>query len=233
MRSARWNAEYVSWKNEGFVTVKDHEILTALDRESDYFWKGIHLTQGGLSSSVAASASTHNGLGAFDIRTRYNTKPQVWELAAMLNRSGIVAFPRGYNLGSWDPFRNVKHIHAVSRESYNSLHPSAKSQYQEFDRGGDGLVGSAKYTGPKVPFGRWRDSPYNPANITEDTATYYVKVGDGFLWGLDVDRNKKASRENGRIVIAAKRIQRWGRSNIVDSGGLYWAAEYLTAEETK
>jgi hypothetical protein len=234
VHSSKWDADYVGWKptasnamGEGWITPRDHAILTAIDAESMPWWKGIHLTQGGLSTAVAASASTHNGLGSFDIRSKYNSKAQVWRLSAMFLRSGIVAFPRGYGIG-YDYFRNTKHIHAVSRESYSSLHPSAKAQYQEYDnRGGDGLVGSAKYTGPKTDFERWTTSPYRPANITANTNLYTVDVASGFLWGLDVDRVKRVATDNGAHVQAVKQVQRWGRPNAVTAAGLYYALQFL------
>jgi hypothetical protein len=215
----------MSWKG-GYVTVKDAEILAALDAASDSFWHGIYLTQGGLSTSVAASANTHAGLGAFDIRTRNNTRAELWQLSSMFLRSGIVLFPRGYNIGR-DFFRNNRHGHAVSRESYDSLHPSAKAQYREYIAGGDGLVGSAQYTGPSTKFERWKTSPYNSANITADTKLYTVDVSSGFLWGLTVDRRKKVARDKGETVQAAKRVQRWGRDNVVTPDETYYAADYL------
>jgi hypothetical protein len=226
MYSAKWDAEYVSFKGAGNVTVQDAEILRAIDEASWEFWRGLFLTQGGLSTSVAASANTHAGLGAFDIRTRNNTRAELWKLAAMFLRSGIVLFPRGYNVGR-DFFRNNKHGHAVSRESYDSLHPSAKAQYKEYIAGGDGLVGSAQYTGPSTKFERWKTSPYNPSNITADTALYTVDVSSGFLWGLTVDRKKKVARDKGETVQAAKQVKRWGRQNCVTADDTYYALDYL------
>lgn len=223
--SAKYNADYMTWKGEGWVTVKDHAILTALDEESMPFWRGLHLTQGGLSTSVAASANTHAGLGCFDVRTKNNSKDEVWELASMFLRSGMVFFPRGYVA---DSFQDAKHGHVVSRESYDSLHPSAKAQYREYIAGGDGLVGSAKYTGPSTPFERWTTSPYNGANITEGAQTYWVSVADGFLWGLDVDRKKVTTRDKGAAVVSDCRVERWGRSNAVTPEDVYFAMDYLT-----
>jgi hypothetical protein len=226
--STKWGADYLTWKGEGWVTVEDHAILTVLDRESEPFWRGIHLTQGGISTAVAASANTHAGIGCFDVRTQNNTEAEVWELASMFLRAGMVFFPRGYVA---DSFQNSKHGHVVSRESYDSLDASAKAQYKEYIAGGDGLVGSAKYTGPQTAFERWATSPYNPANIVEAAQTYHVNVTDGFLWGLDVDRKKVAALDKGEPVVTDRIVTRWGRRNAVTAEDVYFALDYLSVPD--
>jgi hypothetical protein len=117
-------------------------------------------------------------------------------------------------------------------ESKDHAHPQLQAQINEYKRGGDGLRGNQPYTGPNVPLGRWKESPYNPANIKPDTAVYYVNVSPGsVLYGLDVDRNKIKTRERGYKIQAAKQVKRWGRWNIVTAQSTYYDLNFLSAAE--
>jgi GH25 family lysozyme M1 (1,4-beta-N-acetylmuramidase) len=221
--SGRYQSEYVGL-NGGWVTPIDREIL--LRCASAVEWHTLRLSQGGLSNAVRASAKTHYGLGVGDIALDGRPKAKVWKLCAALIRSGIVAFPRGFIA---DSFQNNRHIHFASVESYSHAHPQLQAQINEYKRGGDGLVGNRHYTGPKVPLGRWKDSPYNPANIKEDNGIYCVNVSPGsVLYGLDVDRNKIKTREVGFEIQAAKRIKRWGRWNVVTASSTYYDLKFLS-----
>ena len=80
-----------------------------------------------------------------------------------------------------------------------------------------------------MPLGRWKNSPYNPANIKADSGVYYVNVSPGsVLYGLDVDRKKIKSRERSYEIQAAERIKRWGRWNVVTAQSTYYALEFLS-----
>ena len=221
--SETYYSEYVSL-NGGWVTPIDREIVLACAAAVE--WHTVRLSQGGLSNGVRASAKTHYGLGVGDIALDGRPKTKVWNLCAALIRSGIVAFPRGF---IDDSFQNNKHIHFGSVESYRHAHPQLQGQINEYKRGGDGLVGNLSYTGPKVPLGRWKNSPYNPANIKADSGVYYVNVSPGsVLYGLDVDRKKIKSRERSYEIQAAERIKRWGRWNVVTAQSTYYALEFLS-----
>jgi GH25 family lysozyme M1 (1,4-beta-N-acetylmuramidase) len=220
--STKWDVDYQTWKGQGWVTVKDHAILTAIEAEVRPWWGTLNLSQGGLSTAVAASAGTHTGLGAFDVRTADKPKAAVWKLASVFLRCGMVFFPRGYIA---DSFQNAKHGHVVSRESYYSLHPSAQAQYKEYRDGGDGLVGSRTYTGPDTDFERWSGSALNPLNITGDTAAYRVTASE--LLGLNVDRERVTSKKKDETVTAVKQVYRWDRPNIVTAEGVFFARDYL------
>ena len=216
----------------GRIPPVDRDILLAIPS----YVRG--LTQGGLSSAVKASAHTHVGLGAFDISIGGMSKAEVWTMASELLRSGIVPFPRGFVSDSFQgrTVGNIhdgnEHIHCCSVESYAHLHPQAKAQVDEYRRGGDGLRGSAGYTGPRTPLGRWADSPYNPANVRREGGTSVVGVDT--LLGLDVDRATRTSRERGATVAYVRRVRRWGRWNAVTDDGTYYAIaddrqQYLVA----
>lgn len=194
------------------------------------------LTQGGLSSVVPQSAKTHVGLGAFDITIRGMTKAEVWAMCSELLRSGVVAFPRGF---TWDSFQGRRlddihdgneHIHAVSWDCYRQLHAQARAQVDEYLHGGDGLVGSKKYTGPKTKLEHWSTSPYNPANRRPRADLFTVRANPGLI-ATDVDRRRITLVPNGAEVRSVAVCHRWGRNNVVTAGGQYLPIEYLTVKE--
>jgi hypothetical protein len=187
------------------------------------------LSQGGLAkSSVKASAKTHDGLGAYDISVKGWKKATILTMCEELIRSGECAFPRGGWFGS---AMFATHVHVVSNNCYKSLHPEAKAQVVDFKKNPrrDGLYRHGRYHGPDTPLGSWRESPYNPANITEDAGTYYVNVSEGSsLIGNDIDRIPRVRHVRGIQIQAAKQIKRWGRQNVVNPQGEFYALEYLT-----
>jgi Glycosyl hydrolases family 25 len=242
--SSTWGVDYTAWDGE-WVTVEDYAILRNLESEVRPWWGHIEIVQGGLSAGPK-SANTHMGLGCFDVSVKdpstgaYRGVATVLRVAGFFNRSGLLAFIRGYGLGrtlATDPFRTNRHLHVVSWESFDSLHPEAKAQLSEYQRwldgekDGDGLVGQHPYPGPLPPeLEHWDTSPYNPQNIKGDVGTYYVDVApDSVLFGLNVDRQKVRERERGYEIKAAKQINRWGRWNVVTATPTYYALEFLSA----
>ena len=97
------------------------------------------LSQGSYSSSVAASAGTHDGGGAIDIRTSIvnNDKKKVDTMIVALRKAGFAAWSRGRVA---DSFQNNKHIHAVAIGDKEAS-SGAKNQIASFKRGRNGLKG--------------------------------------------------------------------------------------------
>ncbi len=95
-----------------------------------------NITQGSFSSSVSASAGTHDRGGALDVHTSSLPKKTVDDMVKSLRQAGFAAWSRGRGFDSFTP-----HIHAIAIGD-SSASSGAKSQVQEFGRGGDGLVGS-------------------------------------------------------------------------------------------
>lgn len=97
------------------------------------------LSQGSYSSSVAASAGTHDGGGAIDIRTSVvnNDKKKVDTMVVALRKAGFAAWSRGRVA---DSFENNKHIHAIAIGD-TAASSGAKSQVDSFKRGRNGLKG--------------------------------------------------------------------------------------------
>jgi hypothetical protein len=221
--SNAYHSDYV-WFQGGWVPPKTYDILVAVQLEGMADWGPIRLSQGGLSTGVVASASTHAGLGAFDIAIDGRSKAKVWRLCSRLLRSGVVPFPRGYVN---DSFQGNKHIHAVRDTGAPPLHRQAYDQLRSssfgYFHGGGGLAGrpSLRYPGPSTKLEKWDASPYNPANIRPGGTVYMVAASK--LLGLDVDRNQKVTRAAGYGLTAVKEVRRWGRWNAVTAAGIYYA----------
>jgi hypothetical protein len=97
------------------------------------------ISQGSYSSSVAASAGTHDGGGAVDIRTSVvnNEKKKVDTMIVALRKAGFAAWSRGRVA---DSFENNKHIHAIAIGDKEAS-SGAKNQVDSFKRGRNGLKG--------------------------------------------------------------------------------------------
>ena len=150
--------------------------------------------------------------------------------------NGIRPFPRGF---TWDSFQgrtvdNItdgnEHLHVLVGGLFPAGHP-ARYQQLEYDARGDGLVGSANYTGPWSPVkGKlWAESPFNPANRDDTPRTFTVNVEPGSsLLGLDINRQPVLSQVAGATVNAVAVVTRWGRQNALTSHGNFYALQYLT-----
>jgi hypothetical protein len=241
--SEKYGAEYVGWKDtDESVTVTDNQILRIVEKQLDPWFGPIRIVQGGLSMG-GGSAYTHAGLGAFDVSVKnpftsvndYHTEETVLKAAAVFNRSGLLAFTRGYEIGNYDDkWDDDRHFHVVSWESYNSLHWQAQNQIKEYlrwlegDPDGDGLVSSQRYPGWRIPnLEHWATSPYRPENIRVDTSTYVVNTD--VLNARDVDKNITRTRPRGYELRAVKQVKRWGRWNVVTASERYYALQYLKA----
>lgn len=233
--SAKWGANYF-WSNGGWIIPEDLTILLACAKAAG--WGSVRLSQGGLSTGVAASAMTHAGLGAGDIAIDGRSKAKVWALCAALLRSGIVAFPRGFTN---DTFQRNKHIHWVSLENIDAAHPQAQAQIRDYRMSHqDGLYYHHRYTGPN-PVGKfpwvdhWSNSPYNERNIKRYAKrAYYVNVDKGSsLLGLNVDRGVKLKRGRGERINSTRQVHRFGRWNVVTEFGTYYSLAYLSTSKPK
>lgn len=186
-------------------------------------WGTLNLSQGGYSG-VAASAGTHLKLDVVDISVRNKSKALVWEFSKNLFECGNLPLPRGYTN---DGFRNNKHIHNLWWPCTEGT-ASLRRQYIEFLNGGDGLVGSAKYTGPNPHhLTTWANSMFNPINRVNTPVR--VKVNNKVtttLLGLDRNRDKKTEREPGYEFNAVAKIWRWNRWNYLTKYETFYAAEY-------
>lgn len=184
--------------------------------------------QGGISFA-GPSAGTHAGLGVIDTNTDGMSKADVWEQARQFWRSGALYCPRGFTRDSFqgltiaNPNDGNEHAHILLVSAKSQMPQSARSQIEELLRGGDGLVGTASYTGPEIKLGSWAASPYNPVNINPVERRLYVQVDA--LQGTNIDRRPTVLRHKGEGINSVKYVKRWGRWNAVTSSGTYYAVK--------
>lgn len=81
----------------------------------------------------AASGSTHDGGGAFDLRVWNLPASKVEPLVVELRKRNVCAWKRDKAHGGFDP-----HIHGIVRDEAD-LSTGAEFQVREYDRGRDGL----------------------------------------------------------------------------------------------
>lgn len=120
----------------------DVRTRVMVERAESYMKKmGINsklsLSQGSFNTGVGASAGTHDGGGALDIRIGNFSSKTADNVVKALRMAGFAAWRRGVN-DSFSP-----HIHAIAIGDKKAA-PLAKRQVQEYLRGGDGLSGSRK-----------------------------------------------------------------------------------------
>ncbi|MEW5738249.1 MAG: peptidoglycan-binding protein [Myxococcota bacterium] len=95
------------------------------------------VTQGSYNTSVSASAGTHDGGGALDIRISGYSTTTADKMVKALRMAGFAAWRRGVGDGF------APHIHAIAIGDRQAS-SIAKSQVREYFQGGDGLVGSRR-----------------------------------------------------------------------------------------
>lgn len=92
------------------------------------------VTQGSYSSSVGASAGTHNGGGALDISVGGLTRKQINRRIRALRTVGFAAWYRSALAGVWGA-----HIHAIAMAT-RDLARLARAQVGDYKRGRNGLA---------------------------------------------------------------------------------------------
>lgn len=111
------------------------------------------------AGGVAASAGTHDGGGAVDIRTRHLTRDQRVKLVRALKDAGFAAWYRTTAQGFSGP-----HIHALAIGD-KEMASGARNQVASFDAGRDGLRGNridkTYRPDPRKRFSYAKDRPVN------------------------------------------------------------------------
>lgn len=106
-------------------------------------------SQGSPSQSVGASAGTHSGQGAVDVRGRTLTPAQRHQVCDVMRRVGFAAWVRTEDQGDWPP-----HIHGVAvqlggKDDPGSLAPAAHRQVIDYYEGRNGLANKRPDDGPR------------------------------------------------------------------------------------
>lgn len=101
------------------------------------------VTQGSYNASVGASAGTHDGGGALDIRTRDFSKGKVDDMVKAMRQAGFAAWSRGRGFDTFSP-----HIHAIAlgdrQLSGRGASFGAFDQIPDYARGQNGLSNHAR-----------------------------------------------------------------------------------------
>jgi len=97
----------------------------------------LSFTQGSYNRGVSASAGTHDGGGAIDVRISQYSARTTDQIVKAMRMAGFAAWRRGVNDGL------SPHIHAIAIGNRRAS-PHAKQQVAEYLRGGDGLRGSRR-----------------------------------------------------------------------------------------
>lgn len=126
----------------------------------------LSLSQGSYNTSVSASAGTHAGGGALDVRVRNLNRNQREAVVYALRRTGFAAWLRTPAQGNW-PY----HIHAVAIGD-KELSPAARQQVIDYRNGLNGLANKGPDDGPRVPWTVYRQdidlSYYGPERWDKD-----------------------------------------------------------------
>lgn len=140
-------------EDEGWINVRTQIMLRRAEAYARKLGveKPFYIVQGSYTSGVAASAGTHDGGGALDVRTWDRSREDVSKMVKALRMAGFAAWKRGYGDDSMEA-----HIHAIAIGD-RELAGDARSQVVEYFRGGDGLVGSAGDGDSEVgrPWPKW------------------------------------------------------------------------------
>src|SRR5215218_7872166 len=100
------------WWQSRRVNQRTHDALLQAVKLCP-IWGSVRITQGGLNTSVTASAKTHAGLDVVDIAVDGRPRDIVWAFCTALMKCGAAPFPRGYiDKNGWqDSWKDSKHIH--------------------------------------------------------------------------------------------------------------------------
>lgn len=129
------------------------------------------------------SGTTHNGGGAFDLRSRTLTAGEVERLVNELRKRNVCAWLRNAEHGGFDP-----HIHGIVRDEPD-LSAGAAWQVTQYDDGRDGLTA------------RGPDYHPRPAQVPFQI-THEVRITS--LWTWVYDRSSLASPKLRRILMRGR-----------------------------
>ncbi len=136
---ARETAQTRVWWRGVQITARQRDAFREAERRLLRKYPGVSLkpTQGSWSSSVNASAGTHEGAGVVDFRTWHMTPQQRAYMVRCLKDVGQAAWYRTTEQG-FDP-----HVHVCDRVTTN-MAPAAVWQVKQFDLGRTGLASNRK-----------------------------------------------------------------------------------------
>lgn len=158
----------------------------------------LEITQGCYNAGgVAASAGTHDGGGAVDIRAKTLSAAQIKEAVNILRKVGFAAWHRTEAQGNW-----VEHIHCIA-VGCPDLSTGAKSQVNDYKANRNGLANKRADDGPRT-WVAWTWEKYKktyPNLLTEDVV-------------LDSDIEKIANRVVAKMTPVTQSFSAFNAKNL-------------------
>lgn len=150
----------VSWRGVR-LTARHRDALRWAERKWQKKFPGLTISPSqGSWSGAAASAGTHGGAGAVDIRTKHLTSDQRIALVRALKDAGQACWFRANN---WDGRGGGEHIHSLDIGGQTGMDSGAKAQIKSFDQKRNGLRNNAADNtyrpNPKVKFSYPKQAP--------------------------------------------------------------------------
>lgn len=150
----------IAWRGVR-LTARHRDALRWAERKWQKKYPGLTIQPSqGSWSGAAASAGTHSGTGAVDLRTKHLTKDQRIALVRALKDAGMAAWYRPTN---WDGRGGGEHIHALDIGGQTGMDASAKDQIRKYDAKRNGLRNNAADTtyrpSPPVKFNYKQGKP--------------------------------------------------------------------------
>lgn len=150
----------VSWRGVK-LTARHRNALRWAERKFQKKYPGVSfIPVQGSWSGAAASAGTHSGAGAVDLRTRHLTKEQRIYMVRCLKDAGQAVW---YRANNWDGRGGGEHAHALDIGGQTGMDAGAKQQIRSFDQKRNGLrnnaVDNTYRPKPPVKFSFPQDKP--------------------------------------------------------------------------
>lgn len=166
------------------------------------------ITQGSYSTGVSASAGTHSGGGAVDIRAHDRTSAERLEIVASMRRVGFAAWLREPIPDVW-PY----HVHAIA-VGCPDLSPAAADQVIDYKAGRNGLANNGPDDGPRT----W-------VNVTWES---YLAARGGISVTAYDELLTKINAQQGQINVLLQRATantdaraQYAYAQVIPGGALY------------
>lgn len=190
------------WFRDVLLNERTRDMILAAEKLVNF---RLVLTQGSYNAGgVAASAGTHDGGGAVDIRARDLTPEQRKQLVLACRKVGFAAWLRTPSQGNW-PY----HVHAIAAGD-TELSAGAAAQVKAYRSGRNGLANNGPDDGPD--------------GYRLMTFEYYNQ-----LLAQSAKENEMTPEQEA-LLAAVDTRSKWNQAQIVEGGSVDKRIDYLTTE---
>lgn len=213
------------------LTITKRQGWTLDERTAAYFDAvnsampgGVVIIQGSYSKSVSASAGTHDGPGALDLKPADPNKRNT----AGYKQLETIARQRG-GAAWFRPWANNYHVHIIVIGTPGLPSISAK-QITSYLNGRDGLVSNLRITGViNTTFEKWKNSITQIGALVSDSAKVRLlqkavrQTVDG-VWGEQTDIDLRNTRAEALVKFNGTYFKKWNleqRKRMQKSWGAY------------